>query len=156
VVVLKVTGGAVLSRKQIDDYTAFVGIYGARGLAWIKVNDINAGVEGLQSPILKFMPEAVVNSVLERTGATTGDILFFGADKAKIVNEALGALRVKVGIDLDMLQCEWAPMWVVDFPMFEYDDKEKNLWRCPSSIYRSFLRAGSAGGRPWQSAVPRL
>lgn len=124
VVVLKVTGGAELSRKQIDDYTDFVGIYGARGLAWIKVNDINAGLEGLQSPILKFMPEAVVKSVLERSGATTGDILFFGADKAGIVNEAMGALRVRVGIDLNMLECEWAPLWVVDFPMFEYDDKE--------------------------------
>jgi len=124
VVVLKVTGGAELSRKQIDDYTDFVGIYGARGLAWIKVNDINAGLEGLQSPILKFMPEAVVTSVLERSGATTGDILFFGADKAGIVNEAMGALRVRVGIDLNMLECEWAPLWVVDFPMFEYDDKE--------------------------------
>lgn len=124
VVVLKVTGGAVLSRKQIDDYTDFVAIYGARGLAWIKVNDINAGLEGLQSPILKFMPQEVVQSVLERSGAATGDILFFGADKAGVVNEAIGALRVKVGIDLGMLECEWAPLWVVDFPMFEYDDKE--------------------------------
>jgi aspartyl-tRNA synthetase len=124
VVVLKVTGGAVLSRKQIDDYTDFVSIYGARGLAWIKVNDVSIGLEGLQSPILKFMPEDVVKSVLERSGATTGDILFFGADKASVVNEAIGALRVKVGIDLDMLESEWAPLWVVDFPMFEYDDKE--------------------------------
>ena len=124
VVVLKVTGGAVLSRKQIDDYTDFVAIYGARGLAWIKVNDINAGLEGLQSPILKFMPQDVVQSVLERSGAATGDILLFGADKAGVVGEAIGALRVKVGIDLGMLECEWAPLWVVDFPMFEYDDKE--------------------------------
>ena len=124
VVVLNVTGGAVLSRKQIDDYTDFVAIYGARGLAWIKVNDINGGLEGLQSPILKFMPEDVVNSVLDRAGATTGDILFFGADKAGIVNEAMGALRVKVGLDLNMQTCAWAPLWVVDFPMFEYDDKE--------------------------------
>ena len=124
VVVLKVTGGAVLSRKQIDDYTDFVAIYGARGLAWIKVNDINAGLEGLQSPILKFMPQDVVQSVLERSGAATGDILFFGADKVGVVNEAIGALRVKVGIDLGMLACEWAPLWVVDFPMFECDDKE--------------------------------
>jgi len=124
VVVLKVTGGTVLSRKQIDDYTDFVAIYGARGLAWIKVNDINAGLEGLQSPILKFMPQDVVQSVLERSGAATGDILFFGADKAGVVNEAIGALRVKVGIDLGMLECAWAPLWVVDFPMFEYDDKE--------------------------------
>lgn len=124
VVVLKVDGGAVLSRKQIDDYTDFVGIYGAKGLAWIKVNDIEGGLEGLQSPILKFMPEDVVTSVLERTEAKTGDILFFGADKANVVNEAIGALRVKLGEDLDMLETQWAPVWVVDFPMFEADDKE--------------------------------
>ena len=134
VVVLKVTGGGELSRKQIDDYTDFVGIYGARGLAWIKVNDINAGLDGLQSPILKFMPEDVVNNVLERSGAATGDILFFGADKAGIVNEAMGALRVRVGIDLDMLQSEWAPLWVVDFPMFDYDDKEDSY----NSVHHPF------------------
>ena len=134
VVVLKVTGGGELSRKQIDDYTNFVGIYGARGLAWIKVNDINAGLDGLQSPILKFMPEDVVNNVLERSGAATGDILFFGADKAGIVNEAMGALRVRVGIDLDMLQSEWAPLWVVDFPMFDYDDKEDSY----NSVHHPF------------------
>jgi len=124
VVVLKVDGGATLSRKQIDEYTEFVAIYGARGLAWIKVNDIDAGLEGLQSPILKFMPEEIVQKVLERTEAKTGDILFFGADKASIVNEAIGALRVRLGEDLDMLECEWAPVWVVDFPMFEFDEKE--------------------------------
>jgi len=124
VVVLKVDGGAVLSRKQIDEYTDFVGIYGAKGLAWIKVNDIDGGLEGLQSPILKFMPEDVVKSVLDRTEAKTGDILFFGADKAGIVNEAIGALRVKLGEDLGMLETQWAPVWVVDFPMFEADDKE--------------------------------
>ena len=134
VVVLKVTGGGELSRKQIDDYTDFVGIYGARGLAWIKVNDINAGLDGLQSPILKFMPEDVVNNVLERSGAATGDILFFGADKAGIVNEAMGALRVRVGIDLDMLQSEWAPLWVVDFPMLDYDDKEDSY----NSVHHPF------------------
>ncbi len=124
VVVLKVDGGSEISRKQIDDYTDFVAIYGARGLAWVKVNDINAGVEGLQSPILKFMPVDVINSVLERCQAKTGDILFFGADKAKIVNEAMGALRCRVGEDLNMLQSEWAPLWVVDFPMFEFDEKD--------------------------------
>jgi len=124
VVVLKVDGGSEISRKQIDDYTDFVAIYGARGLAWVKVNDINAGVEGLQSPILKFMPVDVTNSVLERCQAKTGDILFFGADKAKIVNEAMGALRCRVGEDLNMLQSEWAPLWVVDFPMFEFDEKD--------------------------------
>jgi len=134
VVVLKVDGGAVLSRKQIDAYTDFVAIYGARGLAWIKVNDIDAGIEGLQSPILKFMPEEIVNSVLQRTEAKTGDILFFGADKASIVNEAIGALRVKVGEDLEMIECEWAPVWVVDFPMFEYDEKESRY----TSVHHPF------------------
>jgi aspartyl-tRNA synthetase len=123
VVVLQVDGGAQLSRKQIDGYTEFVGIYGAKGLAWIKVNDIEAGTEGLQSPILKFMPDEVVQNVLERTSAKTGDILFFGADKASIVNDAIGALRVKLGEDLNMFESEWAPVWVVDFPMFDEGDK---------------------------------
>lgn len=126
VVALRVPEGASLSRKDIDDYTKFVGIYGAKGLAWIKVNDINAGLEGLQSPIIKFMPEAVVKQVLERLQATTGDIIFFGADKANIVNEAIGALRLKVAADLGKVREGWAPLWVVDFPMFERD-KEGNL-----------------------------
>ncbi len=121
VAVLKVTGGADLSRKQIDEYTKFVSIYGARGLAWIKVNDLDAGAEGLQSPILKFIPN-VVQALLERVDAQTGDILFFGADKTDVVNEALGALRVKIGADRELYTCEWAPAWVVDFPMFEKDD----------------------------------
>ncbi len=121
VVALRVPGGAKLSRKEIDDYTRFVGIYGARGLAWIKVNDIDAGMDGLQSPIIKFMPEAVVRDVLERLQAGTGDIVFFGADKANVVNEALGALRLKVGADMGMVREGWAPLWVVDFPMFEKD-----------------------------------
>ncbi|MEX2366484.1 MAG: aspartate--tRNA ligase [Pseudohongiellaceae bacterium] len=125
VVALRVPGGAQISRKQIDDYTAFVGNYGARGLAWIKVNDLAAGVAGLQSPILKFMPEAVISAVLERIGAASGDIIFFGADKAAVVNESIGALRVKLGIDLNMLECKWAPLWVVDFPMFETDKEGK-------------------------------
>ena len=126
VVALRVPDGASLSRKYIDDYTKFVGIYGAKGLAWIKVNDINAGLEGLQSPIIKFMPEAVVKQVLERLQANTGDIIFFGADKANIVNEAIGALRLKVAADLGQVRDGWAPLWVVDFPMFERD-KEGNL-----------------------------
>ncbi|OFE11532.1 aspartate--tRNA ligase [Pseudohongiella acticola] len=126
VVALRVPDGASLSRKHIDDYTKFVGIYGAKGLAWIKVNDINAGLEGLQSPIIKFMPEAVVKQVLERLQAQTGDIIFFGADKANIVNEAIGALRLKVAADLGKVREGWAPLWVVDFPMFERD-KEGNL-----------------------------
>jgi aspartyl-tRNA synthetase len=118
VAALRVPGGASLSRKQIDEYTKFVSIYGARGLAWIKVNDRSAGLEGLQSPIVKFM-ENVIDQVLDRVDAQDGDIIFFGADTAKIVNEALGALRCKLGEDLNLYTCEWAPLWVVDFPMFE-------------------------------------
>jgi aspartyl-tRNA synthetase len=121
VVGLRVPEGARLSRKEIDDYTKFVSIYGAKGLAWIKINDLSAGVEGLQSPILKFMPEQVVHDVLARLGAQTGDLVFFGADKLKIVNESIGALRLRVGADMGMIKGAWAPMWVVDFPMFEED-----------------------------------
>ncbi len=134
VVVLKVPGGGEkLSRKQSDSYTDFVAQYGAKGLAWIKVNDLAAGMEGLQSPIIKFMPEPVVQAVLERVAAKTGDILFFGADKAKVVNEAIGALRIRLGNDLKMHTCQWAPMWVVDFPMFE-QDKEGNV----TSVHHPF------------------
>tara|TARA_B100001540_G_scaffold301058_1_gene307112 strand:- start:180 stop:1964 length:1785 start_codon:yes stop_codon:yes gene_type:complete len=121
VAALKVTGGATISRKEIDTYTDYVAIYGARGLAWIKVNDVDAGVEGLQSPILKFMPEEIVASMMQRLGAANGDIIFFGADRADIVNEALGALRIKVAEDLGLVSAGWAPLWVVDFPMFEAD-----------------------------------
>ncbi|MFN3882029.1 MAG: aspartate--tRNA ligase [Nitrincola lacisaponensis] len=121
VAALKVPGGAELTRKQIDDYTKFVSIYGAKGLAWIKVNALETGAEGLQSPIVKFLGETVALQIMERLGAQNGDLVFFGADKAKIVNEALGALRIKVGEDLKMHQREWAPLWVVDFPMFEED-----------------------------------
>lgn len=119
VAALKVDGGATLSRKQIDEYTDFVGIYGAKGLAWIKVNELEKGAEGLQSPIVKFLGEEVALSIMEKVGAKNGDIVFFGADKEKVVNEALGALRCKIGEDLDLYTCQWAPMWVVDFPMFE-------------------------------------
>jgi len=119
VAALKVPGGAKISRKEIDDYTKFVSIYGAKGLAWIKVNDLAAGVEGLQSPILKFMPESIVHALMERLEATDGDIIFFGADKRSVVNEALGALRLRVGEDLGLVGEDWAPLWVVDFPMFE-------------------------------------
>lgn len=119
VAALKVPGGASLSRKQIDAYTKYVGIYGARGLAWIKVNELEKGAEGLQSPIVKFLGEDVALAIMKRLGAENGDIVFFGADKEKIVNEAIGALRCKVGEDLDLYTCKWAPMWVVDFPMFE-------------------------------------
>lgn len=121
VAALKVTGGARLSRKEIDDYTKFVGIYGAKGLAWIKINELAKGVEGLQSPILKFMPDDIVLQMMERLAVADGDIVFFGADKTTVVNEALGALRVKIGEDLEMIERQWAPLWVVDFPMFEED-----------------------------------
>ncbi|MCF6435164.1 aspartate--tRNA ligase [Pseudoalteromonas sp. MMG022] len=124
VAVLTVPGGAALSRKQIDEYTKFVGIYGAKGLAWMKVNDRAAGVEGVQSPIAKFLNEEVINALLTRTNAQTGDIILFGADKRNVVNEAMGALRLKVGLDLELTDLKkWAPLWVVDFPMFEEDDE---------------------------------
>ncbi len=119
VAALKVPGGAELTRKIIDEYTSFVGIYGAKGLAWIKVNELEKGAEGLQSPIVKFLGEDVAMKVMERLEAKNGDIVFFGADKATIVNEALGALRIKVGEDMNLIEREWAPLWVVDFPMFE-------------------------------------
>jgi aspartyl-tRNA synthetase len=123
VAALKVPGGASISRKVIDGYTKYVSIYGARGLAWVKVNDIDAGVEGLQSPILKFMPEEVVAQLMARLDAENGDIIFFGADKTKVVNESLGALRIKVAQDQGLVSDQWAPLWVVDFPMFEDDGK---------------------------------
>jgi aspartyl-tRNA synthetase len=126
VVALRVPGGAEISRKSIDEYTKFVSIYGARGLAWVKVNDRAAGLEGLQSPILKFMPDEIVEALLQKLGAETGDIIFFGADKAKVVNEAIGALRIKVAEDLGLVKDSWAPLWVVDFPMFE-TNSEGNL-----------------------------
>ncbi len=121
VAALRVPAGNELTRKEIDDYTKFVGIYGARGLAYIKVNE--ATPEGLQSPILKFLPEAAIVEILARTGAQAGDLIFFGADKASVVNESLGALRVKIGIDRNLLECAWAPCWVVNFPMLEKDDQ---------------------------------
>jgi aspartyl-tRNA synthetase len=126
VAALRVPGGGKMSRKEIDAYTKFVAIYGAKGLAYIKVNDLSAGIEGLQSPIVKFFPDQVMD-IMARVGAEDGDIVFFGADKAKVVNEALGALRVKVGEDLDMLNGEWKPVWVVDFPMFEADEKTARM-----------------------------
>ena len=125
VAALRLPNGIDLSRKDIDDYTQFVSIYGAKGLAYIKVTDINAGMEGLQSPILKFIPEAIVKEILKRVHAQTGDIIFFGADKSKIVTEALGALRIKLGHDRNLIQGEWAPLWVVDFPMFEWSEEDK-------------------------------
>ena len=125
VTALCVPGGAEMSRKIIDDYTAYVARYGARGLAYIKVNDNAAGVDGLQSPILKFLPEATVKGILERTGARSGDLIFFGADKGNVVSDALGALRLRVGADRGLVREGWAPLWVVDFPMFEKDAQTK-------------------------------
>ncbi|WP_257279902.1 MULTISPECIES: aspartate--tRNA ligase [unclassified Endozoicomonas] len=122
VAALKVPGGAELSRKQIDDYTRFVSIYGAKGLAWIKVNEIESGANGLQSPIIKFLGDDVTMKIMERLDARNGDIVFFGADKEKVVNEALGALRCKIAADLNLYTKEWAPLWIVDFPMFEEAD----------------------------------
>lgn len=141
VVALRIPNGTEITRKQIDEYTKFVGIYGAKGLAYIKVNDtskINNGVEqesGLQSPIIKNMPDAVLVELIKRTDAQNGDLIFFGADKAKVVNDAMGALRVKIGHDLNLATCEWAPLWVVDFPMFEETDDGK--W---TSVHHPFTR----------------
>jgi aspartyl-tRNA synthetase len=134
VAALCVPGGSELSRKEIDDYTDYVGRYGARGLAYIKVNDADAGPDGLQSPILKFLPDDAVAGIMERTGARTGDLIFFGADKARVVNDALGALRIKVGEDLGMVEEGWRPLWVVEFPMFEMDPHTKR-W---SSLHHPF------------------
>ncbi len=127
VAAMRAPGAAELSRKMIDDYTAYVAIFGAKGLAYIKVNDLSAGREGLQSPILKFLPDEAVDAILQRTGAEDGDLIFFGADKANIVNEALGNLRVKLGQDLGLVEAGWRPVWVTDFPMFEWNDGD-NRW----------------------------
>ena len=127
VAALRLPGGSKLSRKDIDVYTKYVSIYGAKGLAYIKVNELAKGVEGLQSPILKFLPDDVVMTIMERVSAKDGDLVFFGADSAKVVNESLGALRVKLGVENDLLEGEWKPLWVVDFPMFEYDEKAKRF-----------------------------
>jgi aspartyl-tRNA synthetase len=119
---LRLPGGDQLTRKKLDDLTKFVSIYGARGLAYIRVNSLDNGMEGLQSPILKFLPEEVVTAILDRLGAQVNDVIFFGADKAKIVSDALGALRCKLAEDLDLFERPWASCWVVDFPMFEEND----------------------------------
>ncbi|MGD8672944.1 MAG: aspartate--tRNA ligase [Thiogranum sp.] len=122
VAALRLPAGGQLTRKEIDDYTGFVAIYGAKGLAYIKVNELAKGREGLQSPILKFLPDEVIDAIMQRTGAGDGDLVFFGADKASVVNEALGALRVKLGEDRGLMVGEWKPLWVIDFPMFEWDE----------------------------------
>lgn len=150
VAVLTVPGGAELSRKQIDDYTKFIGIYGAKGLAWMKVNDRAAGVEGVQSPIAKFLNEEVINQLLERTNAQSGDIILFGADKRNVVNEAMGALRLKIGVDLGITDLgSWKPLWVVDFPMFEEDEGTLHAvhhpFTAPKGISAQELEANPAG-----------
>ncbi|MBW3139120.1 aspartate--tRNA ligase [Ferrimonas balearica] len=122
VAALRIPGGASLSRKQIDDYTKFVGIYGAKGLAWMKVNETGKGIEGVQSPVAKFLSDDIVNAIIERTGAVANDIVLFGADDAKVVADAMGALRLKAGEDFGLVAEGWAPLWVVDFPMFEKAD----------------------------------
>jgi aspartyl-tRNA synthetase len=127
VAALRVPGGSKLSRKDIDGYTEFVGRYGAKGLAYIKCNDVTQGREGLQSPILKFLPDEAIAEIISRTEAETGDLIFFGADIVNIVNESLGALRVKVAQDLGLVEAGWRFLWVVDFPMFEHDERE-NRW----------------------------
>jgi aspartyl-tRNA synthetase len=125
VAALRVPGGGRLSRKEIDDYTAFVARYGARGLAYIKVNDVTKGRDGLQSPITKFLSDEAIAGIVARTGASDNDLVFFGADVAKVVNDSMGALRLRIGHDLGLLQGAWAPLWVIDFPMFEFDPDEK-------------------------------
>ncbi len=139
VVALRVPGGAELTRSEIDAYTQYVGIYGARGLAWIKVNDAGKGREGLQSPIVKNLHDAALSAIVERTGAQSGDLIFFGADRAKVVNDAIGALRVRIGHSeagrrMGLIEGDWRPLWVVDFPMFEYDE-EKGRW---SAVHHPF------------------
>jgi aspartyl-tRNA synthetase len=125
VAALRVPGGGAMPRSQIDDYTAYVARYGAKGLAYIKVNETAKGREGLQSPIIKFLSDDAVKGILERTSAKDGDLIFFGADSAKVVSDAIGALRLKVGVDLKLATEGWKPLWVVDFPMFDWDADEK-------------------------------
>ena len=142
-------GAAKFSRKGIDELTKFVGIYGAKGMPWLKVNDLDAGLEGLQSPILKFLTEESVNALLERTNAKTGDIIFFGSDSYNIVTEALGALRLKIGEDLELLEGEWKPLWVVDFPMFEEVDGGMHAihhpFTAPTNLTAEELEANPVG-----------
>ncbi|MFQ5609916.1 MAG: aspartate--tRNA ligase, partial [Woeseiaceae bacterium] len=161
VAALCVPGAADLSRKEIDDYTAYVARYGAKGLAYIKVNDVDAGRDGLQSPILKFLPDDAVAGIVERTAAKSGDVIFFGADKARIVNDALGAMRVRVGADRGLVRNGWAPLWVVDFPMFEKDPQTQRWnalhhpFTAPAENDATALRAdpGSALSRAYDMVL---
>jgi aspartyl-tRNA synthetase len=161
VAALKLTGGGNLSRKEIDNYTDFVGRYGARGLAYIKVNDVAAGRDGLQSPILKFLPDETVQGIVDRLELADGDIVFFGADKSSVVSDALGALRVKLGNDRGLVEGEWSPLWIVDFPLFEWDAKA-NRWNAlhhpftaPDSADADALRAdpGKVGSRAYDMVL---
>jgi aspartyl-tRNA synthetase len=153
VAALRIPRGGELTRKEIDDYTEFVKIYGAKGLAYIKVNDMAKGAAGLQSPILKFLGEPTITAILDRTGAQNGDLVFFGADRAKVVNEALGALRVKVGHEHGHFEPGWRPLWVLDFPMFEWDEEEKRWmamhhpFTSPADGHENLLEADPAAAR---------
>ena len=154
VVALCVPGGGAMSRGEIDAYTEFVKIYGAKGLAWIKVNEVSKGREGLQSPIVKNLHDAAIAKILERTGAKDGDLIFFGADKEKIVNDAIGALRIKIGHSEfgkknGLFEDRWAPLWVVDFPMFEYDE-ENQRW---NSVHHPFT-SPKDGHEDWMVTAP--
>lgn len=149
VAALRIPGGNVLSRKEIDGFTEFVGRYGAKGLAYIKCNDIAAGADGLQSPIVKFFPPDVLQAIIERTAAQDGDLIFFGADKASVVEAALGALRVEVGNKLGMVEEGWRPLWVVDFPMFEYDEREKR-WQ---ALHHPFTAPAASSLEQWQQQL---
>ena len=154
VVALRVAGGAEMPRSEIDGYTEFVKIYGAKGLAWIKVNDVAKGREGLQSPIVKNIHDAALTEILKRTGAANGDLIFFGADTAKIVNDSIGALRLKVGLStlgkkLGLFTAGWKPLWVVDFPMFEHDEAN-NRW---SAVHHPFT-APKDGHEDWMDTDP--
>jgi aspartyl-tRNA synthetase len=154
VVALRIPGGAAMSRGEIDGYGEFVKIYGAKGLAWIKVNDAAAGREGLQSPVVKNLHDRALAEILERTGAASGDLIFFGADKAKVVNDAIGALRVKVGHSdfgkaQDLVEGAWKPLWVIDFPMFEFDE-EAQRW---NAVHHPFT-SPKEGHEDWLETDP--
>jgi aspartyl-tRNA synthetase len=154
VVALRVPGGGEMSRGEIDGYTEFVKIYGAKGLAWIKVNEAAKGRDGLQSPIVKNLHDAAIAEIMKRTGAQDGDLIFFGADKAKIVNDAIGALRLKVGHSefgkkSGLFEARWAPMWVVDFPMFEFDEEAQRY----TAVHHPFT-APKDGHEDWMVTDP--
>ncbi|MDO9114033.1 MAG: aspartate--tRNA ligase, partial [Polaromonas sp.] len=154
VAALRIPGGATLTRGEIDGYTEFVKIYGAKGLAWIKVNDVTKGRDGLQSPIVKNIHDAAVAEILKRTGAQNGDIIFFGADKAKVVNDSIGALRLKIGLSAfgkktGIFTAGWKPLWVVDFPMFEFDE-DGQRW---SAVHHPFT-APKDGHEDWMDTDP--